>query len=175
MCVGSGGSWRRSRHGVGPRQGFPNHTPDGDGHKVVWEQINGTWEQGVRIWEMHPLMRRITDSSEEAARLSWTADQTQEDGTQVRPNQLADSHHEIAARVAMTNLDSEDAVNRAVTSFRQSRAAGLGFAGGPLGDIFGTGTPVIDAESARGTWGPQGDWEDSGQPGLQEPPTVTFT
>ena len=65
--------------------------------------------------------------------------------------------------------------NRAVKAFRQSRAAGLGFAGGPLGDIFGTGTPVIDAESARGTWGPQGDWEDSGQPGLQEPPTVTFT
>ena len=35
-------------------------------------------------------------------------------------------------------------------AFRQSRAAGLGFAGGPLGDIFGTGTLalVIDAESA---------------------------
>ena len=141
-----------------PPQGFPGHTPEGDGHNVVWGQLDGTWEQGVRIWEMHPLMRRITDSSEEAARLSWTADQTQEDGTQVRPNQLRDSHQDITDRLGLTNLDDEE-MNQAVKSFREHRAAGLGLA--PLGDIFNADHPVVDAESVSDTWGAQDDWEDS--------------
>eukprot|EP00969_Alexandrium_andersonii_P348993 15430125-Alexandrium_andersonii.AAC.1 len=137
---------------VGARQVYPGHTPEGDGHELVRERLDGTWEQGVRLYEMHPLMRRIVGSSEEAARLSWTADQTQEDGTQVRANQLVDSHNDITARLCLTNLDSEDAMNRAVKSFRGRRAAGLGFA--PAGDIFcNVDRPVMDAKSMSDTWG----------------------
>ena len=48
---------------------YRGRTPEGDGHTVEWELLDGKWVEGVKLWDMNPYMKKITWASEEGAHL----------------------------------------------------------------------------------------------------------
>ncbi len=55
-------------------------TAQEDGCVPQWEEINGRWEWGHRIYELDPRMRRITDSRFDTVQLGQQLDVGTEDG-----------------------------------------------------------------------------------------------
>ncbi len=68
------------------------HDASEDGRRPQWEEIDGQWEWGCKIYEFDPRIRRVIDSRRRENRLDQQLDVGTADGGEFRPGQLQESY-----------------------------------------------------------------------------------